>query len=168
MRNIVYFILTGTFLCSHFALGDLAKKHTNLVSEGVGILTKAELDEEENKAGSLPFPPNDSGQNFNYWQCLRPEGYFLGCENEGKPTGENWEIGSVTFWIKANGKKYDFGTRRNWDIGACRDMISEILKIMETQPIVCVSASYGKNQEGEYWIIDRVKTKKGEWSWFGR
>jgi hypothetical protein len=38
-------------------------------------------------------------------------------------------------------------------------VVSDLMKIMEDQPVVCISASYGKGEHGEYWIIDRVKTR---------
>ena len=82
---------------------------------------------------------------------------------------EGIDLGANTFWIKANRKLYDFGTRRNRDIESCQDMVLDIRRIMENEPVVCIYASYIKsNEQGSEWIIDRVKTRKGEWSYFAR
>ncbi len=167
MKRILLLLIITGFVHSDSAIAKPLRKRPGLLTESYGIVTKSDLDEEERKATPEPFPPKLP--SFNYWQCLKSEGYFLGCENEGLAAGEDWEIGSATFWIKANGKTYDFGTRRNWDIGFCESMITKILRIIKYEPIVCVSASYlGGDAKGSRWVVERVKTKKGEWSWFGR
>ena len=48
-------------------------------------------------------------------------------------------------------------------------MVSEIRSLVERQSVVCISGGYlGKDDEGMNWVIDRVKTTTGEWSWFER
>ena len=142
-------------------------RHAALLTDDYGIITLADFEFPEQLSPESHFPDNEFE---NYWQCLKPEKYLLDCENIGPLyPGDEDEFAQSTFWIQAGGKIYDFGTRRNWDMEFCKNMVSDISKIITNEPVVCVYASYvGSTTKGSDWIIDRVKTTNGEWSWFGK
>ena len=159
MNQIILLLL----LVSNLSFAEIKEKRVGLLTDDYGIVTKEDLDEEEKKATPLPFSPESI--SFQYWQCLKPDSYYLHCSNTGKMLGEGWDIGSAEYWVKSDGKKYNFGTRRNWSIDFCKEMVTTIQRIMKNESVVCISALYlDEDKEGSNWIIDRVKTKKGEWS----
>lgn len=159
-----FLYLTVVFLGLINLSAYLKPHYAGLLTDDYGILTSNDFHEDGQLSTESNFPHDEFE---NYWQCLRPEEYFLNCENPGPLlSGEN-DIGQSTFWIRADGKVYNFGTRRNWDLEFCQDMISDIRKLIEGEHVVCIYASHlDSNEQQSNWVIDRVKTRKGEWSWF--
>lgn len=141
-------------------------RYAGLLTDDYGILSLADFDEDGQLEPARGFPEEGF---VHYWLCLEPEHYFLNCEATGRMEPEGIDLGASTFWIHSRGHLYDLGTRRNRDIGACEDMTSDIKKLMTDEPVVCLYASYlDSTDEKSDWIIDRVKTRKGQWSWFAR
>lgn len=62
---------------------------------------------------------------------------------------EEGVLGGMTFWILSKGEKYNFGTPKNYEIGACQANIKEIQEVMLNQKIVCVSGKYVDMGNGE-------------------
>ncbi len=153
-------------LCISTLSASSYPRYQGLLTNGYGIITESDLDE----AGQLESWRGFTGNELDhYWQCLEPTDYHFVCENLRGAEFEGSEIGEPTFWIKANGRIYHFGTRRNWDMAHCEDMKKDILWLMNSQSAVCISGTYVRqNSESEYWILDRLKSPRGAWSWFAR
>ncbi len=138
-------------------------KDIGLLTDDYGIVNQEDLDRNKKEARPVPFSP-DGVNSFAYWQCLKPEKYYLSCQAYHVEEGV---LGGMTFWILSNGKKYSFGTPKNYEIEACQANIKEIQEIMLNQEVVCVSGKYVDMNNGESsWIIYNVKSKKGMWSLF--
>lgn len=170
MKN---FINSKLIKCLAFSLlagmnlsGSWLPYRVGILTDDYGIVTEADLDEEEAKVTiAEPFPLSSA---LNYWFCIEPQEYFVQCKSEGMMEPEGFEIGSSTFWVHANGKVFNFWTRRNFDLESCEERIMDWSNLMRNE-VVCFSGSYIEEDEsGTHWIIDRMKTYTGEWSWFGR
>lgn len=169
--KITLYLAALLILFTSFSASPLPK-YQGLLTDDYGIVSLADLDEHGQQDPWQGFTGDDVD---HYWFCIEPSEYFFDCENLGdinynyEDTQEHWDIGQPTFWIKAGGEIYNFGTRRNWSIEHCSDMKKDILWLMQNEPVVCLSGRYLKPDEtGNNWILDRVKTQKGAWSWFVR
>ena len=139
-------------------------RYQGLLTDDYGIVTLADLDEDGQQDPWTGFTGDDVD---HYWQCLEPKDYFFDCENLGKAEPEGWDIGELTFWIQANGQFHHFYARHNWSIEYCQDLKTDILWLLKDETVVCISGTYiDTDQNGINWILDRVKTRKGSWSWF--
>ena len=148
-----------------------------LLTDDFGIVTGADLDQEESRCtGTEPFPPK-TNLCFQYWQCLSTENIYIDCENIGN-VGDFQHAGLATFWIQDNENIHHYFTRRNFDIDTCRDWKDAWKNIVEGETTVCLSGNFIEmSREDEpgsptgthyYWIIDRMKSPHGEWSYFLR
>ena len=106
------------------------------------------------------------------WQCLRLVQVWMECI----PTGDEIVPGSpgVSSILKIyDGEAlYEFITRRPREIDSCDAMISQWHSLMDGEEVACISASYGQdlpvldNDRYSYWTINRVKSHRGNWSYF--
>ena len=158
-------LFTIFYLLIYSAGARAAQIYAGLLTDDYGIVKMSDLNEEGqlSKAHNFPKDPFE-----HYWQCVKVDKYELGCEIEGRAEPEGWIIGEAIFKIHSGNKIIDIGTRRNWDMGFCKKMISDIRAIIKKEPVVCFSAIFvGENANTSEWVVDQVKTKKGQWSWFG-
>ncbi len=165
MQKINFLILLNVLLLVSCA----QSRPIGLLTDDYGIVTKEDLDEELVRANPSPFNTNDSSI-FQYWMCYKPENYQITCEATGMVAPEYGKVGAFEFSVTAEGKTHVFGTRRNQNLGVCKKLEATIKKIFKENDVVCINASFlEKESETQYsWILDQVKAKKGEWSWFGK
>jgi len=149
-----------------------------LLTADYGVVTKADLNEEMARCEPPyeSFPPKENAC-FQYWQCLPTKEVHLTCEDLGA-NDEYEHIGEATFWIKNGSDIHHFLTRRNFDLESCQEWATEWKEVMRDEEVVCLSGDYIENAGEEpspalagnhyYWIIDRMKSRHGEWSYFYR
>ncbi len=164
MRLFVVFSLMAVFFFSDSASARLPI--AGLLTEDFGILKLSDFDEEGQFSNTSHFP-NDGFEH--HWLCLKPEKTLLKCERALWDESFKWFYGTMIFEVRAGGKNYEFGTRRNWSMNFCRETVSEIRAVMKGQKAVCFFANFiSEKGNSSEWIIDRVKSKRGAWSWFAR
>jgi hypothetical protein len=140
-----------------------------LLSKDYGIVTKADLDEEEAETTPEKFPPSDFSP-FHFWQCLPSKNYFIDCKDQG-PSDEDKSdhIGEPTFLLMVGDQVFNFYTRRNYGMDQCTTMTNAWRAILKADSVVCISAAYIETDgHDSFWEIDRIKSHNGEWSWFNR
>lgn len=149
-----------------------------LLTDDYGIVTDQDLDEEERVAFPEPFPPKVG--SFQYWMCLPTYDIFMKCNDTGPSDHEEeGQIGDHTFRLRTGNQIFNFYTRHNGPLDACEEMVSDWRDVIIGEEIVCISASYvGTNLDpaneersnilNSDWVIDRMKSRHGEWSWFVR
>lgn len=157
-------------------------QRVGLLTDDYGIVTGSDLDEEENKCGTYidPFPPPSDFTNHCtvYWQCLPIHDVFMNC-NDLTDAGDFEQTGEADFWIRDNNQVHHYITRRNFDMESCWGWIDEWISVMWNEEIVCLSGDFvgteeeinshtGKKEIHNYWIIDRMKSRHAEWSYFVR
>ena len=150
-----------------------------MITDTYNIVSPEDIQEEEEKCfDPQPFPPREFGGCQNYWQCLPTQEVFMSCEDIGD-IGDYNHTGQIDFWIKDGNNIHHYLTRRNFDIESCFDWIDEWKAVMSNEDIVCLSGDFIDTDNNDaqsssplgthhYWIIDRMKSRHGEWSYFLR
>lgn len=167
------FIVILAMLNLSFSMSD----RIGMLTDDYGIVVKADLDEEEARCSNVePFPSDNAC--FNYWQCLPTREIYIDCEDIGD-VGDSKHTGQANFWIKEGNNIHHYLTRRNFDIEACHEWVNEWKSVINGEDVVCLSGNFIDMSEQDessfspigihyYWIIDRIKSRHGEWSYFYR
>ncbi len=103
---------------------------------------------------------------------------FLDCEDTGS-IGDFEHTGQPAFWIDDGKITHHYLTRRNFDMEACQQWLGEWRAVMGQEAVVCFSGEFVQASDSDshpssppgvqyYWIIDRMKSHAGEWSYFFR
>ncbi len=174
-------LLLANILCLTLAAANLSmswpSRRMGLLTDDYGVITKQDLDEEEEKAIPQPFPSDFPA--FQYWQCLPTNKIYIKCDALGFTEIEKGgEIGQHTLELTSKREVFHFYTRHNSSLQDCREMVAQWNSVIQGENIVCISGSYlgtdlRKNETGNLvkhstWEIDRMKSGHGEWSWFDR
>ena len=141
-----------------------------LITNGYDIITGKEIDEiVQNCTHITAFPPTDDCTM--YWQCLPTSGAKVTCKDLGpddSPAVKD-HIGELKVILKNKNENYQFILGRNFGMSDCKSLKHSILNVMKNEKIVCIAGQYiGKENLTSNWIIDRVKSKRGESAWFHR
>jgi hypothetical protein len=111
---------------------------------------------------------------FLVWQCVKIESIQTNCEEENF-TEDLGEVGySPSFKIKGHNAMCDFFTSKVVTHEICEEDRREWEKLCQEGEVACFSAYYDgeiKERDGAIaqhtsWTIDRIKSKKGRWSYF--
>jgi hypothetical protein len=186
-RKISYILL---MLSSLLSLSWYPHEWVGLLTDDYGIVTVDDLieEEEERCLDVQPFSVSKEVGCFQYWQCLPTDHVFIACDDKGYETGDfPGTITEAIFRIKNGDITHYFYTRRNWSMDTCLASAKAWTELMIDEPIVCISGEfssvryeppsldeafqeYPEEQSSEYywWQIDRMKSPRGEWSYFDR
>jgi len=150
---------------------SFSKIHSlGLLTDDYGIVTKKDIDENEKECTEVePFPPHFGCQM--YWQCLPTKAAKVTCDDLGPDDSPSVKdhIGELTLVLADKNEFYNFSMNHNFGMSGCRDLKHSILNVMKNEKTVCVLGYYAdKENHTSYWIIDRVKSKRGEAAWFHR
>ena len=152
--------------------------HVGLLTDDYGIVTAQDLVEEEDRCQDLePFPPRGGGC-LQYWQCLPTKDVFIGCEDISADLGGE-DTRQAVFWLKDGDEVHHYLTRRNFDLEACNGWKAKWEAVLAGEDVVCLSGEFINTENFDehllsppgtqfYWIIDRMKSRHGEWSYFYR
>lgn len=158
------------FLCLFTPTLSLSQIHRpGLLTDDYGIVTGKDLDEYEGQCTEVePFPPHFGC--MMYWQCLSTENVTIICKRLGPDNSDlSGEYGDFTLLIKDRGETHEYTGRHNNDMAYCQSTKKAMLKVMTHEKIVCISGEFvHKDGQTSGWIIDRMKSRHGEWSWFER
>ena len=161
-----------------FNISGGPRQRIGLLTEDYNIVTDTDLNEEEQNCAIIyPFPPPyPYGGCFHYWQCLPTNEVLMNCEEleELKGIADSEDTGQIDFRIKNGQDIHYFYTRRNFNMQSCWEWIEEWKDVMRGEDVVCISGIYLNMEEFKngpkhyYWIIDRMKSRYSEWSYFYR
>jgi len=186
-KKISIFLIMGVSLLS---LSWYPHEWVGLLTDDYGIVTVDDLAEEEAWCSVQPFSVSNKVGCFQYWQCLPTENVFIACEDLGKSPDPDVldPMGHAVFRIKNGDMTHYFYTRRNWSMDVCYEWAKAWTELMIDEPIVCISGMFSgvtyeppffsdiflresdEEHSSEYywWRIDRMKSPRGEWSYFLR
>lgn len=141
-----------------------------ILTDDYGIVTNEDI-EENAKWGS---PIDGNGDIDHVWFCIRIDAIESDCE-EMYYTEDLGEIGySDSLRIVSDGDLYEFQTRRTHGHDVCAGYKKTWEELMPLSEVACFSAYYVNEDnpnECDFrkctnWIIDKVKSKEGSWSYF--
>jgi hypothetical protein len=158
------------FLCLFTPALSFPQIHRpGLLTDDHGVVTKQDLDEDEAGCTEVTDFAHRSGC-MSYWQCLSAKNVEVICKRLGPDNSDlSGEYGDFTLRIKDQDETHEYIGRHNGDMAECKAMRREILKVVAHEKIVCVSGDFiDKVGQTSSWIIDRMKSHHGEWSWFQR
>ena len=141
-----------------------------LLTADYGIVTNQDLDEEEAGCTEVKDFAHQNGC-LAYWQCLPTKAAKVTCNDLGPDDSPSVKdhIGELSFILVDKNEIHDFSLRHNFGMSDCKALKHSILNVMKYQTIVCVLGLYAEKENNtSYWIIDRVKSKRGESAWFHR
>jgi hypothetical protein len=162
-------LLPISFLNSSFS-GPL---RPGLLTDDFGIVTQEDVEKE---AAVIRLPEFVQVPTvYPYWRCLWPEQVEMSCEemNTEEPRGN--PIAAPRLSIVENGEKYEYYTRRPWGRDACEETLLEWRKIVDSEAVVCISASIDEVDDSvsaspwrkvTFGEISRMKSREGKWSYF--
>ena len=91
---------------------------------------------------------------------------------------EQETFGEVDFQIINGNTVHHFLTRRNFEMEICGGWIQEWRLVIGNEDIVCISGEHLSSEvlqdsqaeplTHHHWLIDRMKSKNAEWSYFYR
>jgi len=168
----------AVLFCSLYSLSFGVRGRPSLLTADHGIVTEADLEEEETRCSHLAVRSQAQLSCLHYWQCLPTHDVHLACEDAGWAV-EHGAMGWVDFRIRTGNDVHHYYTRRNFSMDTCRDWLEEWRRIIDAEEIVCLSGdllSIGASEDRpsgppgmhHYWIIDRMKSHRGDWSYFHR
>ena len=134
-----------------------------------GVVTKQDLDEDEDGCTEIKDFAHQNGC-MPYWQCLSTQDVKITCKRLWTMSMDSTErYGDFSLNIKDRGEAHIYEGRHNDSMAECKAMKSEMLKVVAHEKIDCISGLFA-DKEGNTsgWIIDRMKSRHGEWSWFQR
>lgn len=169
--------VAASLLNLSFAPQESVGQRFSMLTERYGIVTDADLDEESARCHETETFPNGD-PCLNYWQCLPIREVFMDCE-EGDVDEVLGRVGSAVFWIQSGEEFHNYMTRRNYDMETCHDYLQEWKQVTDGEDVVCLSGEFIEkgSYEGDaftpagthsFWVIDRMKSRRGEWSYFDR
>ena len=139
-----------------------------LITNGYDVVTKKDLDDAEKECTELEaFPPKVGC--MMYWQCLSTKDAKVICDDLGPDSSpsEKEHIGELRVVLKNKEGFSHFETTHNSGMSDCKALKHSILNVMKNEKIVCISSHYAdKENNTSYWIVDRVKSRRGESAWF--
>jgi hypothetical protein len=159
-----------TFLFLFLPTFSFSKIHRpGLLTDDYGIVTKRDLDEDEEGCTEIKDFAHQNGC-MPYWQCLSTKDVKITCKRLWPMSMDSTErYGDFTLNIKDRGETHIYEGRHNGSMAECKAMKREMLKVMVHENTVCISGEFvDKESQTSGWIIDRMKSRHGEWSWFQR
>lgn len=183
----VAIIIIMALLSDHvYALSPiLQKKYPLLIlTDDYGILSENDLTpylkQHDYKYEKYSNEPNQGG-GFNYWQCFQREQVLITLEDTGEPLELGYPklgtIAHLTITVESKSNvSHVYWMRRGFSVRTFLAMFIKWQKLMRDEEFVCLAGSSGNrrigsthnNQKKEIydWTFDKLKTKKGIYSYF--
>jgi hypothetical protein len=135
-----------------------------LLTPGYGIVDEKERREQAGKGGLV-------------WLCLKLEKISMKCEENGEDTDVPSPRSKLVFdilQVSSGNSIYEFNLRQVTDEENCKLTHRRWKKILTGQEVACFSAypyeSVEETNKGKHlfsWVeLDRIKSRKGEWTFF--
>lgn len=178
MHNFIILISTILiiFFCDTLAISKGAQKKYpySVLTNDYGILNEKDLD--TLKLGVKPptFLPEE-GHSFLYWQCFPRDRISISLKDMGytsEDIGGKENYSALKIMVSNDSNAYhEYSMRRVWATSTYADRFNLWLKLMRNEKYVCLLGDfvYRKKIKGaitQYWIFEKIKTKKGCDSYF--
>lgn len=177
---ITFFIISFLAIpCGAWSISIAVKQKYpyQILTDDYGILNENDLAGYVWKMNPAPFKGKFSG--LNYWQCFPRENISLVLLDTGSSTEDfNYKdnIGDmqIRVWVKKN-VSHEYAMRRAWTVGEFQKDFNRWRKLMKGEKYVCLGGHFvdyektkdhGVAVETYGWIFDKIKTKKGCYSYF--
>ncbi len=170
MRITFLVPLMAVFLTS-FQDGRNAKSIAHgILTNDYGIVTEKDVEDNAKIANSIDS--ENPERPFLVWQCLPIEDVQMECENQDYDEELNSVTCDPTLSLTHDGKHYEFWVRRLQYLEDYQDMELALQSLFKDEEIACFSAFYDWDEpmsetgSRSLWTLDRIKTRRGEWSYF--
>ena len=148
-----------------------------LLTDTYGIITEKDLAYDASRRKSLPYNPNKFAGGVLYWQCFPVKAVkvkYRTWEGDDEWVADNpvKTMCDLEFIINYNNEIQIYSGRRAYPIEHCRHVTKEYEKVTKGQKIVCFDGEDGSYLSDEKigkfksWTWDKIKTKKGCYSYF--
>jgi|688.fasta_scaffold163243_3 hypothetical protein len=177
-QKITLILILFSFISSTYAItNSLRQAYPNsILTDDYGILTSKDLKGEKPAPFSLKDPPGSV-----YWQCFPRDRLVISLEDFGSTSDdigidENYSGLKITVSNKHD-ISHEYVMRRRWPLSVYERRFNTWIKLMKGEKYVCIAGefiNYKEKMEGGKklrvcsWVFEKVKTKKGQDSYFIR
>ncbi|MBA2654428.1 MAG: hypothetical protein H0U71_05125 [Gammaproteobacteria bacterium] len=175
-KKIILILILFSFVWKTYAItNSLRQEYPNsLLTDDYGILIRKDLKSEKPAPFLLKNPPG-----YVYWQCFPRDRLVISLEDFGS-TAEDIGIDEnySSLKITASNKhdiSHEYVMRRRWPLSVYERRFNSWIKLMKGENYVCIAGeffNYKAKMEGGKrlgvcsWIFEKIKTKKGQDSYF--
>ncbi len=171
--EIIFFVL----MISCATTSPLTKKYPyGLLTPDHGILNEDDLGVYAWWAEPGPFSEDSFSSGYMYWQCFPASMVTLGCK---KLSSDDPKIpfSDADIRIEMETEIHEYEFRRAIELEACKHYLKNWKRLIQGEYAVCfgghpASVEYrkvkGKTKKVTGWVYDKLKTKKGCYSYFGK
>lgn len=123
-----------------------------------------------------PFSPESFNPAYMYWQCFPSQYVKLGCQRIESDDSNN-PYSDADIVIETDSEIHEYGFRRAIDLNACKAYLKNWQRLARGENAVCfggkpvdteIKLIHGRRKKITGWIYDKLKTKKGCYSYFGK
>jgi hypothetical protein len=182
MRNNFYLFLVFAYFFSWNleAMQSLHEKYPNmLLTEDYGILSEGDMHESSRKIPPAYNP--ETSTHFLLWQCFPIKDVDSKYREwkDSNPLGVADVIVTMCdfeLWMKKVEPIQSYGSRRAKEVTYCREFKKSWNKLTKNETDICLygeGSVYeteivdGKPKKVKSWVWNKIKTKKGCYSYFG-
>jgi hypothetical protein len=147
-----------------------------LLTDDYGILSEDDLGIYAWWAKPKLYDENDTAHGYMYWQCFPTSNVKLGCRKiEGDDPKIPYSDAEIKIETETEIHEYEF--RRALELEACHAYLKNWNRLIFGEKVVCFGGkpvdveqkrTHGKLKKVTGWIYDKLKTKKGCYSYFGK
>lgn len=167
MKKIIVLFLS-LFLLS-FANDTQTRIRSGILTDDFGIVTEEDLRHNAQRA----YPENsETGEPNLVWQCLPLQNATLYCDDISYNDEENRYECFLNVRVAVGEMLYEFSPGHIVDYDDFVEMEQEIHSILDGEEVACFSAFYNKEEDPQspfqhstLWFLERIKSRKGEWSY---
>jgi hypothetical protein len=147
-----------------------------LLTDSYGIVTDIDLAYDNSRRDSIPYNPNKFSSAL-YWQCFPINEVKLKYrtwpeDNPENPKQKPVIICDLNYIVNHDRETQVYSGRRAYPVSYCRSIFKDWQRITKGQKIVCLDGQGGEyvnersGQKIKSWTWDKIKTKKGCYSYF--
>jgi hypothetical protein len=166
--------LLGVLILTLVNFATFAKERSYTVRDGIltdsyGLVTKKDIQDNLDEAD----PIDSEGKPMLVWQCVHVDHLRTHCFSAGYSDNIGAEAFHAGITVTSGRKKYEFMTRGVGDWPDCVDYRNAWIRLIRGQ-IACFSGYFNSEEPSDerrfdtisYWVLDKIKSKKGKWSYF--
>ncbi len=170
--------LVSVFILAFLSLSLRRPYSIGMLSDDFGIVTREDVEEINfgiyKKMNWMPAEADYNGPPV--WQCLQPDEVSIGCDSSDLDASDQ-PTAAPDFTIREGHWTHRLYTRRFFGLETCEEWVREWRAVVENEPVVCIlgDPSFASEEEVRtpsdprtYWILHRIKTYHGQWSYFLR
>lgn len=169
--NWILMVVSLMFLASFRLQESNRDPGSGILTQDYGIITPSDI--RQNAAHAHAVDSKNPGVPFLVWQCLPLENASLECEHLSYDDEQDRYTCSPTLRVVVDGHHLQFDVRHLYDFDDYNYMEQEIHAVLDGEDVGCFSGYYDWDEPAEppfsrysLWTLDRIKSRRGEWSYF--